>query len=291
VSSLLKTHSCTDRLPIRAPSTYPAAAGLNQGLRSGRSGEDDPDYSLAVDAVPDAAAELIESLSEVARTLFAAGGVEGTLQAIVDLAVTTIDGCDSAGIFTAVGDQVATAVYSDELVLRVDALQQETGEGPCLDAVSQNATFYAEDLRNDPRWTRFGPRSVKIGVRCALAFSLVANATPGALNLYAHYPRAFGATDRAKGVIFATLASLALGGAHSHEDEDRRVENLQTALGTRELIGQAQGILMEREHITSAQAFTILRRASQHLNIKLREVAQDLVDTGQRPSFGEDPPH
>jgi AmiR/NasT family two-component response regulator len=58
------------------------------------------------------------------------------------------------------------------------------------------------------------------------------------------------------------------------------------ALGTRELIGQAQGILMEREHITSQQAFDILRRASQHLNIKLREVAQDLVDTGERPSDG-----
>lgn len=263
----------------------------HQQLGRDRIHDPDPDYSQAVNALPDATAELTESLSEVARTLFAAGGVEDTLQAIVDLAVTTIDGCDFAGIFIAVGDQVATAVYSDELVVEVDVLQQETGEGPCLDAVAQNATFYAEDLMDDSRWARFGPRSVSIGVRCALAFSLVANATPGALNLYAHYPGAFGATDRAKGVIFATLASLALGGAHSHEDEDRRAENLQRALGTRELIGQAQGILMEREHITSGQAFNILRRASQHLNIKLREVAQDLVDTGQRPSYGEDPSH
>jgi len=239
---------------------------------------------------PDDTSELTASLSEMARSLFAAGGVKDTLQAIVDLAVTAIEGCDFAGIFTAVGDQVATAVFSDQLVVEVDDLQQECGEGPCLDAVAQDATFYAEDLMDDARWIIFGPKSVSVGVRCALAFSLVVNNSPGALNLYAHYPQAFGATDRAKGAIFATLASLALSGALSHEDEDRRADNLHVALGTRELIGQAQGILMEREHITSREAFDILRRASQHLNIKLREVAQDLVHTGERPSDGSDRP-
>lgn len=90
--------------------------------------------------------------------------------------------------------------------------------------------------------------------------------------------------DRAKGMIFATLAGLALGGAQLLEAKDRRTDNLHQALATRELIGQAQGILMERERVTSEQAFEILRRASQHLKIKLREVAQELVDTGQRPS-------
>jgi hypothetical protein len=207
-----------------------------------------PSYHFAVDSVQHDTAELTDSLSEVARSLFAAGGVQDTLQAIVDLAVTTIDGCDYAGIFIAEGDQIATAVFSDELVMDVDGLQQETGEGPCLDAMAQNATFYAEDLVEDARWAIFGPQAVNIGVRCALALSLVANDTPGALNLYARYPRAFGATDRAKGVIFATLSSLALSGAQIHEHEDRRAENLHSALGTRELIGQAQGILMEREH-------------------------------------------
>ena len=241
-----------------------------------------------MDSVQHETAELTDSLSEVARSLFAAGGVQDTLQAIVDLAVTTIDGCDYAGIFIAVGDQITTAVYSDELVVEVDALQREADEGPCLDAMSRNATFYAEDLVDDPRWAVFGPQAVDIGVRCALALSLVANDSPGALNLYARYPRAFGATDRAKGVIFATLSSLALSGAQTHEHEDRRAENLHTALGSRELIGQAQGILMEREHITSQQAFDILRRASQHLNIKLREVAQELVETGERPAEGEE---
>jgi RNA polymerase sigma factor (sigma-70 family) len=227
--------------------------------------------------------DLTVNLSEVARALFAAGSVAETLQAVVDQAVATIDGCDLAGIFTVQGDEVATAVHTDPLVVEIDGLQQITGEGPCLDAIEQRTTIYAEDLADDGRWTTFGPEAEAAGARCVLAYHLYAEGTLGALNLYAHYPRAFGATDRAKGLIFATLSGLALGGARSHEDEGRRADNLNQALATRELIGQAQGILMERERITSDQAFDILRRASQHLNIRLREVAQDLVDTGDRP--------
>ena len=83
------------------------------------------------------------------------------------------------------------------------------------------------------------------------------------------------------------MASLALSAAHSHEDEERRAANFQAALSSRETIGSAIGILMEREKISSDAAFTILSRASQHLHIKLREVARDLIDTGEKPDTGE----
>jgi hypothetical protein len=103
----------------------------------------------------------------------------------------------------------------------------------------------------------------------------------------AAFPAAFGAVDRAEALLFATLAAFALGSAEEREDEGERAVNFQAALGTRELIGQAQGILMERERITATDAFHALRRASQHLNIKLRDIAQTLVDTGQT---GDTPP-
>jgi AmiR/NasT family two-component response regulator len=80
---------------------------------------------------------------------------------------------------------------------------------------------------------------------------------------------------------------LALSAAYSHEDEERRAAGLAAALRTREIIGEALGILMERERINANQAFDVLRRASQHLNIKLRDIAQDLVDTGEDPDVGE----
>ncbi len=107
--------------------------------------------------------------------------------------------------------------------------------------------------------------------------------TLGALQLYARLPAAFNATDRAQGLIFAAHAGMALGVARAQATERGRTDHLQTALVSREIIGQAQGILMERERITAEQAFDLLRRSSQHLNRRLRDVAQELVDTGTVP--------
>ena len=230
--------------------------------------------------------ELTVNFSETARILFAAGSVTDTLAQVVETAVATIEGCDFAGLSLVEKEVITTPVHTDPLVKEVDALQQQLGEGPCLDAISQRLIFYVDDLCDDARWPYFGPQASAAGIRSVLALPLVTNGRLGALNLYARYPAAFGVVDRAKGVLLASLAGLALSAARSHEDEERRSDNLHLALGTREVIGQAQGILMERERITPGQAFDILRHASQHLNRKLRDVAQDLVDTGERPEAG-----
>jgi ANTAR domain-containing protein/GAF domain-containing protein len=235
---------------------------------------------------PEPIVELKDSLAETASALFAAGSLENTLKSTVDLAVAAIDGCDFAGIFTLVDDTISTPVHTDPIVIEVDTLQHRTGEGPCLDAITAGSTFYADDLIDDARWPRFGPLASSLGIRSALAIRLSANGARGALNLYARYPRAFGVVDRGNGHLLATLAGIALSAAETHAAEERRTGELEAGLITREMIGQAQGILMERERITSDQAFDILRRASQHLNVKLRDVAQALVDTGERPETG-----
>jgi hypothetical protein len=227
--------------------------------------------------------ELVVNFTQVAQRLFLAGGVELTLQAVVDLALTSIEGCDFSGIFILRAGRVITPALTCPVVAELDALQLRLGEGPGLDAMAERTTFYAEDLNGDPRWPTFGPQAAGAGVRSLLALCLAGDGTMGALNLYARYPLAFGALDRARGVVLAGLAGLALGLAEAHEKQVRRAENLRQALVTRELIGQAQGILMERERITAEQAFEILRAASQNLNTKLWEVAQDLVETGERP--------
>jgi GAF domain-containing protein len=234
----------------------------------------------------DPVSDLTINFSETAQILFSAGTVIDTLASVVDLAVATIDGCDYAGLFRTQEDGITTPVHTDPIVVEVDALQHLTGEGPCLDAITQQLIVYAEDLGTDGRWANFGPRAESAGIRSVLALPLADEALRGALNLYARYPSAFGVVDRGKAVILTSLATLALSAAHLHENEERRAENLHLALRTRELIGQAEGILMERERITAHEAFDILRRASQHLNRKLREVAQDLVDTGEGPVTG-----
>ena len=229
---------------------------------------------------------LTSNLSETAEILFSAGSVHSTLEQVVAVAVHTIEGCDFAGLFLLEGGVVVTPVHTDPMVEEIDAMQRESGQGPCLEAISQRIMVYGDDLQGDDRWPDFGPLAAERGIRSALALPLTANGTIGAVNLYARYPAAFGVVDRAKGVILASLASVALTAAHSLEDEERRIENLHSALSSREVIGQAQGILMERERIAADQAFDVLRRASQYLNIKLREVAQTLVDTGERPETG-----
>jgi ANTAR domain/GAF domain len=231
--------------------------------------------------------ELEENLVTVARALFASGTVEGTLRVTVDLAVATIDGCDFAGVLLANDDRVTTVAASDAIVIQLDDIQFDTGEGPCLDVARVGGTSYAADLVDDERWPHFGPAAADAGIRSALAFRL-SDEPVSALNLYARLPAAFGATDRAKGVIFATLAGLALDVAGSRADNVLLMTNLHEALKTRELIGQAQGILIERERITGDQAFDVLRRASQHLNVKVREVARTLVETGEDPPTGSE---
>lgn len=231
----------------------------------------------------DATNDLERNVVDLARALFATGTVAGTLQRTVDLAVATIDGCDVAGV-SVVDHQrlIHTAAASVPLVVELDALQIAAGEGPCFDAVVDGGTVHVSDLVDDPRWPTFGAAAVALGVRSALVFRLSASST-SALNLYARLPGAFGAIDRAKALIFATLAGLALDAAEERADEERQIVDLHEALRTRELIGQAQGILIERERITGDQAFDVLRRASQHLNIKIREVARTLVETGETP--------
>jgi hypothetical protein len=234
----------------------------------------------------DLTSDLAANISQTVVTLFSGGTVAETLDQVAGLAVSSIEGCDYAGIFLEAGDQVTTPVRTDSVVTEVDNLQRTSGEGPCLDALHQDTAFYAEDLADDARWPHFGPAATALGVRSLLALPLRVNGVPGALNLYARYPLAFGVIDRGRGLLLAAMAGLAYATALTHEEDERREANLHAALATREIIGQAQGILMEREHLTSVQAFDILRRASQHLNRKLRDVAQNLVDTGERPDTG-----
>jgi GAF domain-containing protein len=224
------------------------------------------------------------------QALFAAGSETDTLRQIVLLAVEGVEGCDHASVFLVAGDKVSAPASSDRVARELDTLQQHFGEGPCLEVIRQSDVIYADDLVGASRWTSFGPAAIAAGVRSILSLRLEASETLGALNLYATYPQAFGVMDRARALILATLASHAVAAARSHKAEEDRAEHLTSALLTRETIGQAQGILMERERISADQAFDVLRRASQRLNIKLRDVAQNLVETGENPSSASPTP-
>jgi GAF domain-containing protein len=236
--------------------------------------------------VDDPVSALDVDFSHTARILFAAGDVDDTLGRLLVLAKATIEGCDHAGVVLVEGDTMVTPAHTDPVVADLDALQHRYSQGPTLDAIAHQLTFYAADLAEESRWPLFGPAAADHGIRSVLALPLFADGTLGSLNLYARYPHAFGVIDRARGLLLAALAAMAFTSARSHDAGERREANLHAALATREVIGQAQGILIERERITADQAFDILRRASQHLNLKVRDIAQTLVDTGEDPDTG-----
>lgn len=220
-----------------------------------------------------------ETFAEVARLLLAEQGVERTLAKVCKLAVETIDGCDHAGVSLIEGRKVSTVGASDEVPERVDAIQYETEQGPCLDAIREHEVFQVDGLGEEQRWPKFASRAAQeTGVASMLSVRLFAEEdTMGALNLYSKRADAFDEEARELASVFAAHASVALAGA-------RREEQFRDALASRDVIGQAKGILMAREGISSDQAFDALRRASQRLNVKLREVAEQVLKASPEPS-------
>ena len=223
-------------------------------------------------------------LGTVARELLAEADVQHTLQRVVELAAEHLRGGRLHGeVYASVSlvrerRRVETPASSDERATRADQLQYELGQGPCLDAIWEHETFQIEDFTTEARYPTWSRRVAEdTGIRSSLSFQLFTSGDSlGALNLYSPRPGDFDSEDRAEGSVFAALAAVALASAQTEEQ-------LRSAIISRTLIGQAQGILMERYKMTAEQSFEVLRRVSQDGNIKVREVAQRLIDTGEIP--------
>jgi transcriptional regulator with GAF, ATPase, and Fis domain len=221
---------------------------------------------------------LAEMLSASARLLQAEPDFETTLEAVVAVTLSNVPGAEHAGITTLDKSQrPLTPAASHELVEAVDAVQYQLREGPCLSALQGHATMLSDDLADDERWPRFGPRAVELGVQSMVSFQLFVHAgTVGALNLYARDRRAFNEDSVAIGQLLAAHAAIAMVAA-------RNAHEMKQALSTRDVIGQAKGILMERHKIGAYEAFGLLVRASQDTNRKLRDIAVMVTDTGVDP--------
>jgi len=222
---------------------------------------------------------LARELAVVSGVLLTADTLADTLQLIASLAAVAVDGCHAAALCTDLNSPPDGT--TSRLARTLDELQHSLGEGPCHDARGGANDVFTDDFALEARWPTFAPLAVAAGVRSAVAYQLNSRGeTHGALALYAEEPAAFTAPGRAVGAIFAAHAALALSKALARDGDRGEIGHLHSALRTREVIGQAQGILMERERMTADEAFTLLRRASQRLNVKLRDIAQELVDTG-----------
>lgn len=228
----------------------------------------------------DGARQLAMKFAQMSRVLLDQPSVERTLQDVVELAARTVEGAGSAGI-TVVGHdrQLITRAYTDELVLKVDRAQSRFHEGPCLSAgeLSHGAVFRIDDMSTEPRWPRFAKEAARLGVGSMVACGLPSeHGGTAALNLHASTPAAFDDAAVETASIYAAHAAAAL-------NQASLIASLRTAMVSRQVIGEATGVLMERHRIDSQHAFGMLVQASQRLNVKLRQIAEYVVRTGQDP--------
>lgn len=233
----------------------------------------DPATSRAVQERP------MRAIADAALDIARAEDPVGTLDRVVDRVRSIVPSAEEAGVtLVRSRGRTETPATTGPLAGACDQLQHRLGEGPSITAMSGEVPIRVPDLAADLRWRRFAPRGAALGVRSVLALPLVTpRGTLGALSLYAREPNSFDDEDELVGGAFATHAGTAL----MHVELEA---NLRTGLQTREEIGRAVGILMERHRVTAAAAFDMLVVASQHAHRKLRDVASWMNETGEDPS-------
>jgi GAF domain-containing protein len=217
------------------------------------------------------------SMAEAARGVAANPGVQDALQSVVDLAMASCECFGASVTLVRTTGGAETTATSGELIEQADNLQYEFDEGPCLRAAEHGGAYLIVDTATDPRWPTWGPAVAAMGLRSVLSIHLFTDARVlGALNLYYKCIEEFADDEVETAKVVAAHASVALARVRSERD-------LWRAIDSRHLIGQAQGILMERYRLTPEKAFAVLRRHSQEHNIKLHEIAVTLVRTGRLP--------
>jgi GAF domain-containing protein len=179
------------------------------------------------------------------------------------------------------GRKFMTVGATHPLVLRADQLQYELREGPCVDAAVEIKSVHSGSLAEDPRWPTWGPAAAELGFHSIISAEVHGRGQRiGALNLYGGSSKAFSPDDVEMARMFAGHGAIALANARSEE-------TLLQALETRTLIGQAQGILMERFDLDADHAFAVLRRYSQESNRRIGEIVAEIVATRQLPDCVE----
>jgi transcriptional regulator with GAF, ATPase, and Fis domain len=235
----------------------------------------------------DDAAGFVQALAQLALSLQCelslqrepADAISG-LAIITEAAANIIPGADTAAVVVRTRDGLDARAVHGDLPLAIVDLHNEIGQGPCLDAVAQTSQIQVSDTTAEPRWPLFGERAPAIGAGSLSCTPLAAGTvTYGFLILVAKTAGTLNEESARLAAAFAQHAAVALAGTESRQQ-------LSAALTSRDVIGQAKGILMERYRVTADTAFALLSRVSQDTNTKLRDVADELCHSGGLPLAG-----
>jgi GAF domain-containing protein len=229
-------------------------------------------------STPAAGFNMTSVLADAARTINQPHSVQETLEAIAFAARRSIPGFDDVGISVMHADgTIETKAATGDLVWTLDALQYGLNEGPCVSSLREEPVLVVDHLSQEDRWPRFVPQAVEIGLKSQMALRLYVDdeGTMGGINLYSTSSETISEDAPPTAQVFAAQAAVALGRA-------QEVDQLQEALRSRQQIGTALGVLIERYHLDEQAAFSFLVRLSNSTNTKLREVATRVVEDASR---------
>ncbi|MGV9298176.1 GAF and ANTAR domain-containing protein [Amycolatopsis sp. NPDC003676] len=231
---------------------------------------------------------LAQRFGALAVHLLGAGSLHEAMERVVSAALRIVPEADLASITLRSADGgFHTPVCTDATAEELDRVQYQTGEGPCLEAALQGRPGYAlaNNLPDSEAFPEFGRRAGDFGFGSLLASTLLpdlkSDLPPGAINLYSRRAGAFDDAAVDNALVLASHASLALAGSAAHTAAALKEIHLKRAVDSRDLIGQAKGILMNRRGISADAAFDILRRTSQDLNVKLVDLAHTVAERHQ----------
>jgi hypothetical protein len=264
--------------------------------------DQDVDHRAPASGADPAVGTLAREFAAVARVLSApvgeSGGVVEVLDRVAHAALRMIEGAEVVSVSLRLDDGgFRTPARTNELARRLDQAQAETGEGPCLSATAASGLGLAHhpdlavpdhpvDAEATPRagdevpWPTWGPRAVAMGVRSVLSIGILPDGDPprqAAITCYSTQPHALDHADRDTALLLASFAGMALHHTAARTAAELEAARLREALSSRDVIGQAKGILMERHGYDADRAFHALSRASQHLNVKLRDIADTVA--------------
>jgi len=222
---------------------------------------------------------------------FGANRLDQFLEQVTVLGADLVSGDTSGGVTVIRQGLAATVASSDERTKTLDEIQYADDDGPCLHAARTGEPVTMLDVDTDARWPVYQRQAKAQGLRSSLSIplSMGADAT-GALNLYVFELHDFGDEERAALSQFCDEASRAISLALRHDRVTQENDHLHNAMASRRVIDQAIGIIMAQNRCSADSAFQILRRASMNRNVKIQQLAVDMIRamTGAEPSTDTD---
>lgn len=235
----------------------------------------DGGFGAGLDADPSG-----DIFARLAEMVYSDDDVDAVFDVVVNAAPQLIAGCDHASLMLAMDGGPVTVASSDPVAAMVDAFGCEVGEGPCLDAITSDAIYSDSDLQSGSPWPRLAQRVLaKTPVRAMVGFRLRAGeGRTGSLNLFSDTPGSLTGRSLSQGTMFASFITVAMLASYQRQTAD----TLRSGLQSNREIGKAIGLMMAFHKISDDEAFKMLRSASQDMNLKLHDVARQVVEHHNR---------